>query len=55
MKKFAYHRLRLPSGEHVEGPVVVTMDANMHLIEWHILVAEESMVEWLGGTLDCDS
>ncbi len=50
MKKFGYHRLVLSSGELVCGPVVVTLDTQSHILEWHRLQAEEPMVEWVGGT-----
>lgn len=49
MKKYAYHRLVLSSGKVVRGPVVVTLDARSHIIEWHPLQCEEPMVEWVGG------
>lgn len=50
MKKYGYHRLRLSSGEVVEGPLVVVLDASLRLAEWYRLVGEEAMVEWVGGT-----
>lgn len=49
MKKYAYHRLRLASGEVISGPVTVTVDSNLNIVEWHLLQAEEPMVEWVGG------
>lgn len=49
MKKYGYHRLCLASGDVIEGPVVVTLDDNMQLTEWHLLLGEEPMVEWVGG------
>lgn len=50
MKKYAYHRLVLLSGEIIPGPVVVALDNLSHIVEWHLLQAEEPMVEWVGGT-----
>lgn len=50
MKKYGYHRLVLPSGEMIEGPLVVVLDSSANLMEWHLLEGEEPMVEWLGGT-----
>jgi hypothetical protein len=50
MKKYGYHRLQLPNGEIIQGPLVITLDGNSHLIEYHLLQGEEPMVEWLGGT-----
>ncbi len=52
MKKCGYHRLVLFSGEIVLGPLVVTLDNESHLLEWHLLHGEEPMVEWVGGTFD---
>lgn len=52
MKKFGYHRLLLPSGQVVEGPLVVVMNEFHQTLSWHILEGEEPMVEWIGGTLD---
>lgn len=48
-RKYAYHRLRLPSGEVITGPVVVTVDSHNRVEEWHLLHGEEPMVEWIGG------
>lgn len=53
MKKYGYHRLVLPTGEVVEGPLVITMDSNLRIQEWHFLDGEEAMVEWMGGTYKC--
>lgn len=53
MRKYGYHRLVLPTGEQIEGPLVITLDHASHLQEWHILHGEEAMVEWIGGTYDC--
>ena len=53
MKKYGYHRLVLPTGEVVVGPLVITMDSASHIHEWHLLDGEEAMVEWMGGTFDC--
>ena len=52
MKNFGYHRLILPTGEVVDGPLVVVMDDYHRMHSWHILEGEEPMVEWIGGTLD---
>lgn len=54
MKKYGYHRLVLPSGEIVEGPLVVVLDSSSNLIEWHLLEGEEAMVEWIGGSYSVD-
>lgn len=49
MKKLGYHRLRLSCGRIVQGPLVITLDDQAHLVEWHPLQGEEPMVEWVGG------
>ncbi len=53
MKKYGYHRLVLSSGELIQGPVVVTLDAQSRMVEWHLLTGEEPMVEWVGGVFAC--
>ena len=53
MKKCGYHRLVLPTGEVIEGPLVITLDSSSHIREWHLLDGEEAMVEWIGGAFDC--
>lgn len=55
MKKEAYHRLCLVSGELIEGPVVIELDDDKVMRGWHVLVGEEPMVEWIGGTYTCSS
>ena len=45
----AYHRLLLPDGTLVEGPVVVSFDEKGNLLEWHHLQQEEARTEWVGG------
>lgn len=50
MTKLGYHRLQLPTGELIEGPLVITIDDYANIIEWHLLDGEEPMVEWIGGT-----
>lgn len=50
MKKYAYHRLVLASGQVISGPVVITCDIHSIMTEWHLLQGEEPMVEWIGGT-----
>lgn len=50
MKKYGYHRLVLSSGDVICGPVVITLDVQSRIVEWHWLQAEEPMVEWVGGT-----
>ncbi len=50
MRKYGYHRLVLTSGEVINGPVVITLDAQSNPAEWHIMQGEEPMVEWVGGT-----
>mgnify|MGYP006051761089 CR=1 FL=1 len=52
MKNFGYHRLILPTGEVVDGPLVVVMDDYHRMHSWHILEGEEPMVEWIGGTFN---
>lgn len=52
MKKYGYHRLMLVSGVVVEGPLVVTLDEDSRLVEWHLLIGEEAMVEWIGGIFE---
>lgn len=51
MSKYGYHRIRFASGQVVEGPLVAELDGDFNLIEWHMLNGEESMVQWVGGTL----
>lgn len=53
MKKCGYHRLVLPTGEVIEGPLVIKLDSSSHIHEWHLLDGEEAMVEWIGGAFDC--
>lgn len=53
MKKCGYHRLVLPTGEVIEGPLVITLDSSSHIHEWYLLDGEEAMVEWIGGAFDC--
>lgn len=55
MKKYGYHRIMLQTGLVIEGPVVVSLDADNTVLEWHPLLAEEPMVEWVGGTYECIS
>ncbi len=55
MKKEAYHRLCLVSGELIEGPVVIELDDDNVMRGWHVLLGEEPMVEWIGGTYTCSS
>lgn len=50
MKRYAYNRLVLASGQVIPGPVVITCDMQSNMIEWHPLQGEEPMVEWIGGT-----
>lgn len=50
MKKYGYHRLVQASGQIIQGPLVVVLDADSVLVEWHLLDGEEAMVEWVGGT-----
>lgn len=45
-----YHRLVLPDGTRVDGPVVVVTDSGGRLVEWHPLAGEEAFTEWTGGT-----
>lgn len=54
MKKKGYHRLVLPAGQVMEGPLVVVLDEHSNLLSWHLLEGEEAMVEWFGGTLYLD-
>lgn len=54
-KKKGYHRLALPSGQTIEGPLVVVEDAMGRIIGWHLLCGEEPMVEWIGGTRTTDN
>lgn len=49
-KKYGYHRMVLPSGDVIEGPLVVIEDSMHRIIDWHLLEGEEPMVEWVGGT-----
>lgn len=50
MKKFGYHRLVLPSGQIIEGPLVIILNHESILTDWYLLKNEEPMVEWIGGT-----
>ena len=45
----AYHRLFLPDGTLVEGPVIVSLDENGNVLEWHRMQQEEARTEWVGG------
>ena len=47
--RMAYHRISLPDGTMVEGPVVVSLDENGKVSEWHRLQREEAQTEWVGG------
>lgn len=51
MRREGYHRIVLPSGEVIEGPLVVELDAMGNVVSWHPLFCEEAMVVWVGGTL----
>lgn len=48
--KVAYHRLLLPDGQMVEGPVVVETDAENRFVAWQPLHGEEAGTLWRGGT-----
>ena len=50
MIKTAYHRLCLPNGEQIEGPVVVETDEQECFVGWHLLCNEEPNTLWRGGT-----
>lgn len=49
MKRLAYHKLELPDGRLIEGPVVVETDEEGHILSWHLLKGEEPFTEWVGG------
>ncbi|MBR4406673.1 MAG: hypothetical protein IKT30_09900 [Bacteroidaceae bacterium] len=48
--KRAYHRLLLPEGKVIDGPLVVETDENEGFLSWHILQHEEPNTIWCGGT-----
>ncbi len=48
--KAAYHRLLLPDGQMIEGPVVVETDEENRFVAWHLLHGEEAQTLWQGGT-----
>lgn len=50
MIKKAYHRLITQDNHVIDGPVVIIFDEQMHFLDYHLLVGEEPMVEWVGGT-----
>jgi hypothetical protein len=50
MIKKAYHRLITQDNHVIDGPVVIIFDEQMHFLDFHLLVGEEPMVEWVGGT-----
>ncbi|MDO5488542.1 MAG: hypothetical protein Q4F52_00320 [Bacteroidaceae bacterium] len=54
MKK-AYHRLLLPDGIVVNGPVVVETDENGSFLCWRFLRVEEPATIWCGGTYNIES
>lgn len=49
MTQRCYHRIVLSTGQVVDGPVVVSFDAEGRVQEWHLLRGEEPMTEWVGG------
>lgn len=49
MIKRGYHRLRIPEGRVVEGPLVVELAEDGTMLSYHLLEKEEEATEWIGG------
>ncbi len=51
MIKRAYHRMQLPDGRLIEGPLVAELAEDGTLLSYHLLQHEEAGTEWIGGCL----
>lgn len=49
MHKRGYHRLRMPDGRVVEGPLIVETDEKGNMLSYHLFLHEEANTEWIGG------